>query len=37
LKKGPKPLDPALPREVIAVPAPDLKDLIPLTTAIATD
>jgi transposase len=28
LKKGPKPLDPALPREVIAVPAPDLKDLI---------
>jgi transposase len=28
LKKGPKPLDPALPREVIAVPAPDLNDLI---------
>ena len=26
--KGPKPLDPALPREVIQVPAPDLKDLI---------
>ena len=26
--KGPKPLDPALPREVIAVPAPDLKELI---------
>lgn len=26
--KGPKPLDPALPREVIAVPAPELKDLI---------
>ena len=25
--KGPKPLDPALPREVIPVPAPDLKDL----------
>jgi hypothetical protein len=25
---GPKPLDPALPREVIAVPAPDLKQLI---------
>jgi len=28
LPKGPKPLDPALPREVIKVPAPDLKDLI---------
>ena len=28
LKKGPKPLDPALPREVITVAAPDLKDLI---------
>ena len=28
LKKGPKPLDPALPREVIAIPAPDLKELI---------
>jgi len=26
--KGPKPLDPALPREVIQVPAPDLKALI---------
>ena len=26
--KGPKPLDPALPREVIQVPAPELKDLI---------
>lgn len=26
--KGPKPLDPALPREVIHVPAPDLKELI---------
>ena len=26
--KGPKPLDPALPREVIAVPAPEAKDLI---------
>jgi transposase len=26
--KGPKPLDPALPREVIQVPAPDLKELI---------
>ncbi len=25
---GPKPLDPALPREVIQLPAPDLKDLI---------
>lgn len=25
---GPKPLDPALPREVIQVPAPDLKELI---------
>lgn len=25
---GPKPLDPALPREVIEVPAPDLKELI---------
>jgi transposase len=28
LKKGPKPLDPALPREVIAVAAPDLNALI---------
>jgi transposase len=28
LKKGPKPLDPALPREVIAVPAPELNELI---------
>lgn len=28
LKKGPKPLDPALPREVIAIAAPDLKELI---------
>lgn len=26
--KGPKPLDPALPREVIQVPAPELKELI---------
>lgn len=26
--KGPKPLDPSLPREVIQVPSPDLKDLI---------
>ncbi len=26
--KGPKPLDPALPRELIQVPAPDLKELI---------
>lgn len=26
--KGPKPLDPALPREVIQVPAPDFKELI---------
>ena len=26
--KGPQPLDPALPREVIQVPAPDLKKLI---------
>ncbi len=26
--KGPKPLDPSLPREVIAVPAPELKELI---------
>jgi transposase len=26
--KGPQPLDPALPREVIQVPAPDLKELI---------
>jgi transposase len=26
--RGPKPLDPALPREVIALPAPDLNDLI---------
>jgi transposase len=26
--KGPQPLDPSLPREVIEVPAPDLKDLI---------
>lgn len=26
--KGPKPLDPALPREVIQVPAPDLKELL---------
>lgn len=26
--KGPKPLDPALPREVIEVPGPDLKELI---------
>lgn len=26
--KGPKPLDPALPREVIQVPAPELRDLI---------
>ena len=26
--KGPKPLDPTLPREVIQVPAPELKDLI---------
>lgn len=26
--KGPKPLDPALPREVIQVPTPDLKQLI---------
>ena len=28
LPKGPKPLDPTLPREVIKVPAPDLRDLI---------
>ncbi|MDB6170303.1 MAG: family transposase [Verrucomicrobia bacterium] len=28
LPKGPKPLDPALPREVIAVPSPALKELI---------
>lgn len=28
LPKGPKPLDPTLPREVIKLPAPDLKDLI---------
>jgi transposase len=28
LPKGPKPLDPALPREVIVVPNPDLKALI---------
>lgn len=28
LPKGPKPLDPALPREVIQVPSPDLKELI---------
>jgi transposase len=28
LRRGPKPLDPALPREVIAVPSPDLKALI---------
>lgn len=28
MPKGPKPLDPELPREVIQVPAPDLKDLI---------
>jgi len=28
LPKGPKPLDPALPREVIQVPAPDLKKLV---------
>ena len=28
LPKGPKPLDPALPREVIAVPNPDLKELM---------
>lgn len=28
VRKGPKPLDPALPREVIAVPAPDLAKLI---------
>jgi transposase len=26
--KGPRPLDPALPREIIAVPAPELKHLI---------
>ena len=26
--KGPQPLDPALPREVIQIPAPDLKELI---------
>lgn len=26
--KGPKPLDPALPREVIQIPAPELKELI---------
>lgn len=26
--KGPKPLDPALPREVIKIPAPELKELI---------
>jgi len=28
LKKGPKPLDPALPREVIAIAAPELKELM---------
>lgn len=28
IAKGPKPLDPALPREVITVPNPDLKELI---------
>ncbi len=28
LPKGPKPLDPALPREVIQVPSPDLKELM---------
>ena len=28
LPKGPKPLDPALPREVITVPNPELKELI---------
>lgn len=28
IPKGPKPLDPALPREVIALPAPDFKALI---------
>ena len=28
LPKGPKPLDPALPREVIQVPSPDLKALL---------
>jgi transposase len=28
LPKGPKPLDPALPREVIKVPSPELKQLI---------
>ena len=33
VRKGPKPLDPALPREVIAVPAPDLAKLICPVTA----
>lgn len=35
LPKGPKPLDPTLPREVIQVPAPDLKKLIcPVTQRV---
>src|SRR5690606_9747463 len=31
--RGPKPLDPALPRELIALPAPELKELICPVTA----